>query len=412
METEAQSGDDVSSVLNVSYVAMEFTAENVERVVKEFYCAGAGGAGGPGAGAAAAYNDWLDRARLSKEAWGFAWELLRPDQSAEVQFFGANALAMKVNQSFSEVEAVEADFGELRQRLVSVFRQYSDTQSAGPKVVQVKLAVALASLMIQSAGPRLWLDPLGDHLALLRRDLQETGTRMLPGFLELLTVLPEEFSTISTMPSQRKAEAKESLAKKLPEVLQLIINLLQEDSMSEQVKKQAVRSLEGWVHFGVPVAAAEQIFDLLLPRVIALCNAEEAEEYLEVITSIIGIPDLHTHPNHVKRMIPKLMSLEQILDTHFAAEDYDGALPLASLFVAVGEHHSRLLLDWTVESEEGKAQAGRAVAVILKLSSTPAQFPTDERISELLFGFWYIFQDDIIACEPQQYQVIPTCFFL
>ena len=45
----------------------------------------------------------------------------------------------------------------------------------------------------------------------------------------------------------------------------------------------------------------------------------------------------------------------------------------------------------------------RLVTSILAASSCHAQFPTQETISEMPFGFWYILQDDI-ACEPEQYQ--------
>ncbi len=355
--------------------------------MKEFYCAGAGAA-------ASTYNEWLDRSRASKEAWSFAWELLSSDQTAEVQFFGANTLALKVSGSFDEIG--EGDFPLLRERLVGAFRQYSD---GGPKVVQVRLAVAVAALMIQSA-PRLWADPVGDQMNLLRKDLDESGTKMLPGFLELLTVLPEEFSTLA-LSNSKKIEVRERFSKNLPEVLQLITQLLQEQSVSEETKRQAVRSLEGWVNFGIPMEASEKIIQLLLSKV---TTVEESEEYLEVMTSIISQPDMHSHPNTAKRIIPQLLTLDGLLSKHFAEEDFDGAHSLASLFVAIGEHHSRLLLDWTLQSDEGRSNASKVVSIILQLSSTPAQFPTQERVSEMLFGFWYIFQDDIIACEPQEYQ--------
>lgn len=52
----------------------------------------------------------------------------------------------------------------------------------------------------------------------------------------------------------------------------------------------------------------------------------------------------------------------------------------------------------------------RLISTILYASSCPAQFPTQETISEMPFGFWYILQDDIIACEPDQYQQCVALF--
>ena len=369
---------------------MEFNAPNVERVVKEFYLHGATRSGGADPGS----HDWLIRAQASPQAWNFAWELLTPEKSAEVQFFGANALVLKVTRHFHEVN--DADFPLLQNRLVQLFRSYS---SGGPKVVLVRLSVAVASLMIHSM-PRLWADPVRDQIALLRKDLDESGTKMLYGFLELLTVLPEEFST-QVMPAERRNVVKEKLLQNLPEVLQLIVQLLQAPSVPQDCVRQSVRSLQGWVQFGIPMEATEKILELILPKV---ADEDLAEVYLDVITSIVSHPDTYEHPEAMKRIISKLVTLEQLLSKYFLEENYEAALPLASLFIAVGETHSRLLLDWTVQSEEGKATATKLISLILQTSSCPAQYPTHERLSEMAFGFWYIFQDDIIACDPPQYQ--------
>ncbi len=367
---------------------MEFTAANVERVVKEFYSTGGG---------APANNDWLNKAQSSMEAWTFAWELLTPGKSAEVQFFGANTIASKVSKCFHEVN--QADFPMLRERLVQLFRTYS---SGGLKVVLVRLGVALASLMIHSM-PHLWQNPVGDQVEQLRKDLAEGGMAMLPGFLELLTVLPEEFAT-QVMPAQRKGVVRAKLAENLPQVLQLIVQLLQQEaSVPKECIRLAARSLQGWVQFGIPVDVTEKLVELILPKV---ADEELAEDYLDVITSIVSHPETHDHPEEMKRIIARLVVLEQLLAKYMAEENFDSALPLASLLIAIGENHSRLLLDWTVQSEEGKTTATKLVSLILQVSSCPTQYPTNERLSEMAFGFWYIFQDDIIACDPPQFQ---TC---
>ena len=69
--------------------------------------------------------------------------------------------------------------------------------------------------------------------------------------------------------------------------------------------------------------------------------------------------------------------------------------------------HSRLLIDWASSSREGRDVMLRLVTTTLAASSCQAQFPTQETIS---FGFWYILQDDIIACEPEQYQQCVALF--
>ena len=69
-----------------------------------------------------------------------------------------------------------------------------------------------------------------------------------------------------------------------------------------------------------------------------------------------------------------------------------------------------MLIDWATESEMGKQATVRLVRIVLAISSCNAQYPTQETISEMPFGFWYIFQDDMIACEPPQFQVAISTF--
>ena len=93
-----------------------------------------------------------------------------------------------------------------------------------------------------------------------------------------------------------------------------------------------------------------------------------------------------------------------------AEGSYEMCLPVLSLFITFGESHSRLLIDWSTSSSEGRDVVLRLVTAILAASSCHAQFPTQETISEMPFGFWYILQDDIIACEPEQYQKCVSLF--
>ncbi len=123
-----------------------------------------------------------------------------------------------------------------------------------------------------------------------------------------------------------------------------------------------------------------------------LGDEELLEPCLEVMSSIISHPESHNHPHALRRIIPRLLSLEPLLTKMMGEGLYDEATPLASLFVAVGEAHSRLLLDWSTESLEGRQHATKLVSIVLSISSCQAQYPTQERLSDMPFGFWYIFQ--------------------
>jgi hypothetical protein len=70
-------------------MTMEFTAENVELAVEQFYKSSGG--------IQAQAHQWLMSAQTSKEAWSFVWPLLlKEGTTSEVQFFGATTLQAKV----------------------------------------------------------------------------------------------------------------------------------------------------------------------------------------------------------------------------------------------------------------------------------------------------------------------------
>ena len=125
---------------------------------------------------------------------------------------------------------------------------------------------------------------------------------------------------------------------------------------------------------------------------------------LDALSSIISHPDTHKYVNLLKSFLQQILSLESFLGQFLSEGSYEMATALVSLFVTFGETHSRMLIDWSTEDEVGRNATVRLVRIILGVSSCNAQFPTQETISEMPFGFWYIFQDDMIACEPPQFQ--------
>jgi hypothetical protein len=58
---------------------MEFTAENLERAVVQFYHTDAT--------MQAHAHQWLTAAQMSPEAWCFVWELLHPSKVITVKYF-------------------------------------------------------------------------------------------------------------------------------------------------------------------------------------------------------------------------------------------------------------------------------------------------------------------------------------
>lgn len=204
------------------------------------------------------------------------------------------------------------------------------------------------------------------------------------------------------MTSNRRATVRANLKQALPHILQLISQIFTDKkALPTESVTQAIKCLSSWIQLDVPTELIENIFD----QILEIATTEQYfEPAIEALTLIISNPNLQTAPNTVKTLALKVLSLESYLLKLLGDEAFETATPLANLFIAFGEIHSRFLLNWTSESEEGKVHATKMVGAILRISSCSAQYPTHETLSEMAFGFWYIFQDDIIACEPQQHQ--------
>jgi len=355
------------------------TAENVELAVKQFYAMGGIGLpkhsdSGPG--------HWLTHAQEDEAAWIFTWVLLEPGKTLEVRFFGANALARKVSKQFHEV--LPQDFPHLQEKLIQLFRQSSIDST--PKVVMTRLAVAVAALMVRGCAAQFWADPVGDLMNILRADLEARGVSTLPAYMELLTIVPEEFAT-QVLPNMRRKRVRGVMANQVPQVLQLVVQVLQAPQFPADIQEQAVRCLTAWVKFGLPSHTLEEIIDLLLPKIAE--DPAGAEVYLDVIAAVVSHKDLKSQPNTVLNITAKLTAgLGAILEKLMGEESFEVASPVAAIFITIGETHPKAIINWTLSSEQSREQAMRLISLLLAISSCPHQYPTVERISEMPLNFW------------------------
>ena len=186
----------------------------------------------------------------------------------------------------------------------------------------------------------------------------------------------------------------------------MILHVIQQPNQGEMTI-QAIKCLQAWVQFGVPMEETAPLVERLL---MAVQDEELFDSSLDAVSSIISHPDTHKYVNLLKGFLDQILKLEPFLGQLLNEGSYEMATPLVSLFVVFGETHSRMLIDWATSDETGRNLTVRLVRIILGVSSCNAQFPTQETISEIPFGFWYIFQDDMIACDPPQFQVAIATF--
>lgn len=132
---------------------MEYTADNLERVVTLFYRSEAG--------QQAQAHQWLTEAQNSPHAWSFVWELLQPHkvtyiyththtgtmycytsfnvlQSSEVQFFAATTLHTKLLKHWNEVP--NDHYEQLKKKILENIINYA----MGPKIILNRLCITVS----------------------------------------------------------------------------------------------------------------------------------------------------------------------------------------------------------------------------------------------------------------------------
>ncbi|XP_068084761.1 importin-13 [Anabrus simplex] len=389
---------------------MEFTIENLERAVAQFYHTDAA--------MQARAHQWLTASQTSPEAWTFVWELLHPSKSTELQFFAATTLHTKVVKWWKEVPVDQ--YPTLKKQLLEAIASHC----LGPKIVLNRLCIALSAYVLQTI-PVHWPNAINELLA----TLQPSNLPSVPPertawiLLEILTVLPEEFQS-SHLTQNQKGLVRNELQKNVPQVLALLEGILSSNTCttvnesSWEVIHQAVRCASSWLQLGVPLPECTQLSEHLVA--VAFSSSSSPNRYisgvpesaLEALTNMATHPDTHKYPATCLQLMGRLLPLHEIIQR--AGDDQCGEAghkelvsSVYCLFIATAESHSRLLLDALLTEDESKNNVLRLIHVILQCSNSPGAYPVQETCSQLALGFWYILQDDMMASEPEQ-QVVYT----
>ena len=105
----------------------------------------------------------------------------------------------------------------------------------------------MASLVIHSI-PEKWANPVQDLITMFQNEAangdQQSRAKTVALLFELLTVIPEEYSTLS-MPTQRRGQVRHTLATSLQHVLPLILQMLEQKTQTQsETSVQAIKSLQ------------------------------------------------------------------------------------------------------------------------------------------------------------------------
>ncbi|XP_021934017.1 importin-13 isoform X2 [Zootermopsis nevadensis] len=384
---------------------MEFTAENLERAVVQFYHTDAA--------MQAHAHHWLTTAQASPEAWSFVWHLLQPNKSAEVQFFAATTLHTKLIKSWHQVPPEQ--YASLKKQLLEAVASYC----LGPKIVLNRLCIALSAYVLHTL-PLHWPNAVPELLA----TFQPSNLPAIPPertawiLLEILTVLPEETSHFAV---NEKGPVRIELQKSIPQVLSLLENILATDTSTSnnetavEVTHQAVCCAGSWLQLGVPLPDCEKLANHLVASIFASTSSPQlhqtglAESALDALSNMLTHPDSHKYPSTCIRFLEKLLPLKQIIEAQQqqrdgAERDQELVSNIYGLFISFAESHSRLMLD-SLLNDDYKINVLQLVQLIFQCSNSPGIYPIQENTSQSALGFWYILQDDIIASEPEQFNL-------
>ncbi|XP_075876883.1 importin-13-like [Nelusetta ayraudi] len=381
MEPPANPGD--------SPVELELTVENVESALYQLYF-------DPDMQHKNVAQKWLTLAQASPQAWNFCWALLGPDKLPEVQFFGASTLHIKICRHWSDLPADQHQ--GLRMQLLSHILHFS----SGPRMVLSRLCVALAAMALHLI-PQAWSCPVADMVTAFqpqKSDPEEaSGASQDPqshclALLELLTVLPEEFQS-SRLAQARRAQLREALAGEWVVVCSMMRQLLQSHDSSNKVKEKVLRCLSSWVGLDVPLAESHL---LVHDCFAALSEAELFDTAVETIVSVISQPDCQRYVDALVGLVPLVLGLHEQLKQAAQDGDMETSHGICRIAVALGETHSRVLLEQVDHWQEYLA----LVNMILFCTGVPGHYPVSETTSSLTLTFWYTLQDDILSFEEEK----------
>ncbi|XP_050405751.1 importin-13 [Patella vulgata] len=370
-------------------MASQFTTENVEQAVLQFYY---------NTNIQQEVHKWLTAAQVSPEAWSFCIELLSEQKSGEVQFFGASTLHAKISRYWHEVPVEQYD--SLRAKLLEKILQFS----SGPKMVFTRLCVALSSFLLRSA-PEHWPDPIQNLITTFQQENIQNNNMVqrCKILLEILKLIPEEFFS-TNLTHKRRVTLRIELQKGLGLILPIIRGLLSPSTPSD-IYNQSLRTFSSWVEFGIPMNDGEEIIHHVFQ---ALHNPDLFETAVDTLVSVFSHPDSHRFPYTIQKLLPQLHLLQEMFQKAIDDLDIEKSHGLCRIIVTIAENHTKLITESALSDDEAhRNNAMHLVKMVLGCSSLPGHFPVDEGCSDQTFTFWYILQDELVANDaPRSNQLM------
>ncbi|KAI5630766.1 importin-13 [Phthorimaea operculella] len=261
--------------------------------------------------------------------------------------------------------------GKLR-RVKEKLLQAVHTYAKGPKIVTNRLCISLAAFILQQGT---------QDLATILRPLSNPDYSSL--LLEVLTVIPEEFNSM-TMGSSLRARNRTALQNASPMVLDDMLRYLNTvyNDYSKEPPSEAI--IQTWVTASTCATSwlslgGEDGDGGALPDRLPLCRA-------------------------LLRVIPVLAAWnEAVSDSALDACEAS----LITCMVCIVECHSRTVVS-AVERPEPHEGARQLIELLLQSQAAPGHYPLHETRSNLVFGAWYTLQDEVLNVMESSRKIHPV----
>ncbi|KAK9278154.1 hypothetical protein L1049_027713 [Liquidambar formosana] len=316
---------------------------------------------------------WLQDFQRTIDAWQVSDNLLHDATSnLETLIFCSQTLRSKVQRDFEELPS-EA-FRPLRDSLNTLLKKFHK----GPPKVRTQISIAVAALAVH-VPTEDWGD--GGIVNWLR-DEMNSHPEFVPGFLELLTVLPEEVFNykIAARPERRRQFEKE-----LTSEMEVALNILTACLNINELKEQVLEAFASWLRLkhGIPGSALAS-HPLVLTALSSLNSELLSEAAVNVISELIHYTAVSSsggvsvHMPLIQVIVPQVMSVKaQLRDS---SKDEEDVKAIARLFADMGDSYVELIAT-------GSDESMLIVHALLEVASHP-----EYDIASMTFNFWHNLQ--------------------
>ncbi len=297
-------------------------------------------------------DEWLKQAQTTKEAWSFSWSLIDMNKSVMCQFYGASCLYLKVSKYLSDVPTDDYDL--LKNKLLEKLLLYAVNLNKHEQIrlIQRKLNAALAKLALYLITDQ-WQNCINDIIQTIpnvpiQAVTNEASTsndtpcldinnlnkmQLILIVADLLTLLPEEYGTLSSADKQKRSQINLELKKSFHLIREYVIKLFNEfnqianvpNSSLKQVQmklvENLVKCLTSWTEFGIQFDELNVFLDYLF---MYIYNEHLFEHTAECLTVLFGNQGNTKYTKTIFKYTPRILELGNLLAKYVQNKDTVG----------------------------------------------------------------------------------------